>query len=214
MDRSVVVPFETLHFLGRMNVHLTHELQNVMATISETSGLLDDLVDLFSAGADMDRKRLSKLTGRIVQEIDRGHKLVSHINTLAHSVDEAESEVDLTRVVRFMAYTAPCLPNARPIELDINLEELKAVIRPYLLEHLLYAAIRYAFQGLEPDQGIGLKLSSQDNTAEILFTGLALGKEFPGFPDAFAQKALDTLQATASLDRDRGALALTLPLDR
>ncbi len=48
MNEQSCLRFDTLRFLGRMNSHLTHDLKNVLATMSETAGLLEDLcrVDL------------------------------------------------------------------------------------------------------------------------------------------------------------------------
>jgi signal transduction histidine kinase len=207
------VPFETLHTFGRLNVHLTHELQNVMATISETSGLLEDLSAFKSSGGGVDPARLEKLLGRIVEEAERGQKLVSRINSLAHSTDEPMIRLDLGRVVRFMAELSSCFPKARTVHLDICDECIAVDAAPYYLQQLLYGCLRAAFRGLEPNQGTTLTLRVEGDTCTMRMFGLARdtrADEEESFPDKATALAAELLDATLALDRGAGTLEMRL----
>ncbi|MBU1610420.1 MAG: hypothetical protein KKC99_01110, partial [Proteobacteria bacterium] len=54
-----------LAFFGRMNAHISHELKNIFATISETSGLLVDLMSIHGMDKGPQGERLVQICGRI-----------------------------------------------------------------------------------------------------------------------------------------------------
>ncbi|MUM76031.1 hypothetical protein GKC30_00095 [Pseudodesulfovibrio sp. F-1] len=213
MNATLRIPFETLHTFGQMNVHLTHELQNVMATISETSGLLEDLAAFRTSGGGVDPARLEKLLRRIGEEAGRGQRLVSRINSLAHSTDAPAIRLDLGRVVRFMAEVSSCFPKSRTIRLDICDRCVALDAAPYTVQQLLYGCLQAAFRGLAPDQEVALSLRMEGNICVLRLSGLAKlaaadqEEPFPDRPTALAAEALD---ATLGLDRDAGILTLHL----
>lgn len=215
MGDKTTIPYETLNFFGQMNVHLTHELQNVMATISETSGLLNDLAEFAASGGKVDEARTSRLMARIVDEAERGHKLVSRINSLAHSADEPAIRLDLARVIRFMAEASGCMPKARTVELDVEDEVMEIKAGSYYVEQLLYGCLRAAFRGLKPEERIKLSAGRHNGDCRVVFSGLAADPGEEGeeaFPCSMTASAAGILGAEVSLDRGAGRLAVRLPL--
>lgn len=213
MSATLQIPFETLHTFGRLNVHLTHELQNVMATISETSGLLEDLSAFKASGGGVDPARLEKLLRRIGEEAERGQRLVSRINSLAHSTDAPVIRLDLGRVVRFMAELSSCFPKARTVGLEICDGCVAVDAAPYTVQQLLYGCLRTAFRGLEPDQGVALSLRVEGDTCVIHLSGLAKSTQADRdepFPDRATTLAAEALAATLDLDRNAGTLTVRL----
>ena len=216
MPDAPSIPYQTLYTFGRLNVHLTHELQNVMATISETSGLLEDLAAFRASGGQVDDERLARLLGRVVTEAQRGQQLVGRINSLAHSTDEPSIELDLARVVRFMAEVSTCFPKARRITLDLCEEPVTLEAAPYYVEQLLYGAITAAFAGLDPDSDVGLAMRREAGACLLRFTGLAAdaGGDAGPFPDEATALAARALSAELELDRTAGNLGIRVPLTR
>ncbi len=207
------VPFETLHTFGRLNVHLTHELQNVMATICETSGLLEDLGAFQSTGGGVDPARMAKLLRRIVEEAERGQKLVGRINSLAHSTDEPVIRLDLGRIVRFMVDLSSCFPKARTVYLDLCDECVAVDAAPFYVQQLLYGYLRAAFRGLDPNQGTTLTMRVEGGACVLRMFGLAkdpqADQEEP-FPDKTTALAAELLGAHLELNRGAGTLELRL----
>jgi len=213
MSAALRIPFETLHTFGRLNVHLTHELQNVMATISETSGLLEDLAAFKASGGGVDPARLEKLLRRIGEEAGRGQRLVSRINSLAHSTDAPFIRLDLGRVVRFMAEVSGCFPKARTVHLDICDQCVAVEAAPYTVQQLLYGCLQAAFRGLEPDQGVALSLRVEGDYCVMRMDGLAknpLADQEEPFPDRATALAAESLAAVLDLDRNGGSLTVRL----
>ncbi len=213
MDHSLSIPFETLRTFGQMNVHLTHELQNVMATIAETSGLLEDLAAFSSSSQQVDPARLDKLLQRVVKEAERGQKLVGRINSLAHSLDEPVIRLDLVRLARFMAEVSACFPKARALDMDLPEEPAVMECAPYYVEQMLYGCLRAAFSGLDPEQRLELSLSPAGQGCLMRISGLAADPEADDgerFPDPATALAAKALGAEILLDRPAGSLEIRL----
>ena len=78
---------EELAFFGTITAGLSHELKNVIATINEYNGLLDDLAQA-AARRPLDPERLRQICGKITKQIERGESLILGLNRFAHSMDE------------------------------------------------------------------------------------------------------------------------------
>jgi signal transduction histidine kinase len=91
--------------LGRALAAQSHELKNVLATVGEAAGLMEDLLALQRSrqpeGAmpeDM-AARIDKALGSITAQVERGHRLTTDLNTVAHLPDrrleKPQPELDL-----------------------------------------------------------------------------------------------------------------------
>ena len=54
-----------LKFFGRMNRHISHEIKNALATVSETAGLLEDVTEMARENNSPEFERTEKLCQRI-----------------------------------------------------------------------------------------------------------------------------------------------------
>jgi hypothetical protein len=109
---------EGLAFFGRVSAVISHDLKNVMATISETAGLLGDLVDLAGEGRALDPNELKSCSETIIDEIQRGYVTIGLLNAFAHSADQPLKEVDLAEMVTLAVNLSQCLSYARRVERD------------------------------------------------------------------------------------------------
>ena len=64
-------------FMGRMTASATHELQNILATIRESSGLMDDLLAMSSEGF-AHAERFKKGLTVLAEQVERGMILTEH----------------------------------------------------------------------------------------------------------------------------------------
>ena len=77
---------ETTAFLGRTTAGVTHELQNVLAIIKESSGLMRDLIFLSDETSDHSRDRFQRSFQTIDNQVNRGVQLLNNLNRLAHTL--------------------------------------------------------------------------------------------------------------------------------
>ncbi|MFP4476418.1 MAG: hypothetical protein ACLFOY_12735 [Desulfatibacillaceae bacterium] len=82
-----------LEFMGSVTAGMTHEINNVLAVIRESSGLLEDLVSLAGEGDIPHRDKFVRNLSGIGRQVERGVRLTNTLNRLAHSVDHPEESV-------------------------------------------------------------------------------------------------------------------------
>ena len=85
--------------VGCLAASATHELQNALAVIRESAGLMQDLVSLCGEGLPH-RDRLCTMLSLIQEQVARGGDLAWNLNRLAHAWEEdGESARELSTVL-------------------------------------------------------------------------------------------------------------------
>lgn len=158
---------DRLAFFGRMNAHISHELKNICATISETSGLLTDLMEMHGVDKAPHGERLFGLCDRIAGLVDRGNETVRNMNRFAHSIDQPVAHADLNDLLSLLTSLAAYMPYAREIRLELPEEDARLSTRPFLLLNLLYGCIAGIFPTLDMGQSMTLSLAPKGDGAAI-----------------------------------------------
>ncbi len=86
-------------FMGRMTASATHELQNILATIRESSGLMDDLLAMDSKGF-AHAERFKRGLGVLAEQVERGMILTEQLNFCAHAPEKSPAGADVNEAVR------------------------------------------------------------------------------------------------------------------
>ncbi len=203
---------EGLAFFGRVSASISHALKNVMATISETAGLLGDLVELAEEGRPLKTSELRSCSDTIVGEIQRGFDTIKHLNTFAHSVDEPIREVDLGEILGLVVNLSRCLSYARRLNQDVApAVGLRLVTRPFFLVDLLYGGLVLAYKSVGPDGEIELAVRTE-NQPRIILSGL--GEVATGsWPEERMKIVAEALDVAVALDGAAGELAFTIQGD-
>lgn len=76
-------------FMGRVTASVTHEIQNVLAVIKESAGLMEDLTLLMNQGQGLSgmEEKVASCLRSIKNQAYRGVSLTSRLNAFAHSPD-------------------------------------------------------------------------------------------------------------------------------
>jgi hypothetical protein len=198
---------EKLGYFGRSGAHLSHELKNILATISETAGLMGDLIEM--SGKDCDPAKLGSLCERITGLVSRGNATVRNLNGLAHSVDEPVREADLARLAALAAGLAGYAPFSREVALDLP-EELLLTVRPFETLHLLTDTLRAAGATIDSSRRLGLCLRAEGGGAVAVVSGI--GEENTGGENESLARALEVCAGlgTARLETGPGTWTLRL----
>jgi len=174
-QRSEFITSEGTAFIGRVTASVSHELKNVLATISETAGLLSDLLELAAHDRDLDREELLSCSGTITNQIRRGFTVVKSLNVFAHSSDHPVTSVDLNQVVQLVRELASYLSYASSVELESDdAVPIMVTTRPLLLEDLVYRVVVAAFRSAGPNGSIRLTTGIDPSGAAITVSGLSL----------------------------------------
>jgi len=89
-------------FMGRMTASATHELQNILATIRESSGLMEDLLAISSEGF-AHAERFKKGLCVLAEQVERGMILTEQLNFCAHAPEMSPAGADINEAVRALA---------------------------------------------------------------------------------------------------------------
>ncbi|MFC1816780.1 hypothetical protein ACFL0M_12795 [Thermodesulfobacteriota bacterium] len=202
---------EGLSFFGKTNRLISHELKNILAIISETLGLLDELVELSGKGMELKPERLRSMSDSIIEEVERANTVIRCMNTLAHSVDKFITEVDIGQALSLVVELSHLDSAFRKTKLRLVKSETQVIYTsPLFLEMLIYQVLNYALRGAGPEGEIRISFDCKDNDARITFSGIAsnISDEFPTKKEALFAEALS---GEVSLDVAAGELHIDLP---
>ena len=111
-------------FIGAITASATHEMRNVLAIVKESAGLIEDLVRASSrGGATLQGERILKATGRIDAQVARGAEIVTHLNRVAHSMDDTGARADLAQEAREVAFHAQRLARSKRQSVEPALQD-------------------------------------------------------------------------------------------
>ncbi len=203
---------EGLIFFGKTNRFISHEMKNILAIISETLGLLNELVALSEEGGrKLEPGKLKSLSEGIIEEVERANTLVRDMNRFAHSVDEFICEVDITQCMALILQISRL--NAKIRDVPIELTETRSHrinSSPFFVNNLLYHATYFALSHAASDKtGIRVSLSDTAEGVAIRFSGISPNTT-QRFPDGKTRTVMNAISADAALDTAKGELCLSV----
>jgi hypothetical protein len=210
--QSDFIAAEAVGFQGRITASVSHEINNVLATISETAGLSADLMELGRTGRTLDVAALRGCADAVVDEVKRGFRVVKNLNVFAHSADRPVADVDLGDLVALMVDLAGYLSYASEVILQSREGPgPRVTTRPLLLEDLVYRAVIHGFGVAGPDGSIAITTDATADGGRIVISGFA-GVGIEGFLGDDVQRILHELNARIETDQARDEMHILLPL--
>ena len=93
--------------IGKVTAGLTHEMKNVLATIKEAGGLMEDILASGGAGDQgtvPHRDKFDRALAAIRTHLARGVEISDRLNRFAHTMDEEEATVEPGEVCELAAF--------------------------------------------------------------------------------------------------------------
>ena len=158
---------------GAITASLSHEINNVLATINELSGLLGDFFHAANQGAPLNVERLEKTTQRIAGQVQRGRELVKRLNAFAHTTDEGQGAVVLNETVEAMTTLCRRFGQLRQVELETGLPKASPRIEgnAFDLQHLVFRCLQILLDASRPGDVVRIDVEPQDDGARLVFVG-------------------------------------------
>ena len=200
-----------LSFFGKTNRLISHELKNVLAIISETLGLIDELMELSETGMGLEPGKLRSLSESVIEEVERANGIIRNMNAFAHSVDDFVTEVDIGQAVKVVIELCQLESAAKRTNLRLaDSERCVLFTSPFFLQTLIHHALVYALRGVGPENEIRISFDSKDHGVRIAFSGIACNVigEFPTKKEHLLARILC---AEVSLNPAAGELHIALP---
>lgn len=130
-------------FFGKITAGITHEMKNVLAVIQESSGLMEDILDITENGTFPHKDKFIKSLDRIRGQIQRGIDITSRLNRFAHSPDHCPASLDLNEITQQMVLLASRFARLKNVVLESSPSDPPLVIKsdPVSLEMALFESI-------------------------------------------------------------------------
>jgi len=211
-DTINFINIEALKFSGKVNASISHELKNVLAIISETSGFLSDLTDLAKQGKDLKISLLEGCSESIAEDIQRGFATIKQMNQFAHSVDVPIKEVDLLETLELTVNLSGFLSFASRVQIKNHDDEIRSVLTcPFLLQNLIYQILLFTYESIGPDGDILIEFNSKKNDGTHLLLSSPAKLILDGFPTAKIKKTADILGVEFSMNASPVELSIWVP---
>ncbi|MEJ2724285.1 MAG: hypothetical protein P8175_06490 [Deltaproteobacteria bacterium] len=200
-----------LSFFGITNRLISHELKNILAIISETLGLMEELVELSERGMELKPGKLRSLSESVIEEVGRANTIIRNMNAFAHSVDEFIREVDVIQILELMIALCRLDASLKNTKLHIAGDKpLTIRTSPLFLENLVYHIIHDSLRDAASDKEIQVSCSSADNGARITFSRIDSDK-MGKFPTEKENLLAEALSAKLFFDVSGEQIHVVLP---
>lgn len=204
-----------LLFFSKTNRLISHDLKNILAIISETSGLMNELLEMRESGADLPPGKIRALSNSIIKEVARANDLTRCMNSFAHTVDILLAETDVVQTVTLAIAISRLDADLQPIRFPITANKPCPVYTsPLFLQNLVYNTLKQSLgnsdAGAPPETKIPIILDDDGRSIHIVFSGLAAFNQ-PGRPTAEQAFLAKTLSATITVDAADNDVRIVLP---
>jgi len=192
-------------FIGKITAGATHEFVNVLATIRETSGLMEDLLALNREVSFAHKEKFKKILNTIQKHVDRGMVISEKLNAFAHSMDEPKSRVVINELLDQLVFLMQRFSRLSNVQLTrdrANQIESSPVILsdPFKLQLSIASCIEYCLANTSPGGVITLQTRYAGKGIAIrcvVEKGLCPRERTDDFSDEFngLQETFDDLDA-------------------
>jgi signal transduction histidine kinase len=161
--------FHSLAFSGKITASVTHELKNVLGTIDQVNGLIEDLIEFGASDPDALPSKLENISERIIKQVERGSQLIDRLNAFAHMSDYGVGSTDIRSLVENITALSQRLAGLRKVELKVALpdDDVAIITSPFLFAQLYFAVVFAAIGVAKPESIVDIVLAEKADGAEV-----------------------------------------------
>jgi C4-dicarboxylate-specific signal transduction histidine kinase len=156
-----------IKFIGKITAGVTHEVNNVLASIKEISGLMTDILSITDEESFSRKEKFQISLQKIQNQVQRGIKLTCQLNKFSHLSDTNKSDVDLNEIIEHLIFLTERFARIKNITLQNrpSTQSITITSDPFLLQMSLFNCISYL-------------LNNMANGGEIILTPEKSGNEY------------------------------------
>jgi C4-dicarboxylate-specific signal transduction histidine kinase len=158
-----------LAFSGKITASVTHELNNVLGTIDQVNGLIEDMVEVGGSGQNAQSEKLRNVSDKIVRQIERGSRLIEKLNKFAHMSDSWHGDCDLKEMVTNITALSERLGRMHKIELATSFqdEDMTITTNPFFMAQLYFTIVFASIDIATEGTTIDVRCDRTENAARI-----------------------------------------------
>ena len=160
-----------LAFYGAITASATHELNNVLATVDQVIGLVEDLALSQTIQEPGVSEKLLSVVERVMKQSSRGTALIRQLNTFAHLGDSAATECNLGSLLDTIAALTERIAGMRKVQLSTAGLDHQVVVtcNALALAQVVFLCIKRALAVTAREESIAIGLTPDDQGGRISF---------------------------------------------
>ena len=153
------------HFMAKNLASSTHELQNILAIIKESSCLVEDVLHINGKPRLKHGDKLYHSLEVIGEQVERAKGLLRSLNSFAHAVSDGAQTCDLVETGKQTAQLVERFVRLKEHTLQVVVENSSAHIAcpPYGVIEALHSLVTQAITACTPKAPVLLRLGAQQN---------------------------------------------------
>ena len=158
-----------LAFFGRISSSVSHEINNVLTSITEVAGLLEDLAAAASQGRALDPAKISKNIDTISRQTARGVSIIKTFNKFAHSTDEPVMSFDAGAMTENLCSLSRRLADIKNLKLEFVQPSSQIMMSssPFSFQQAVFACISGALAGGERGGAISVSIEKDEPMVKV-----------------------------------------------
>ena len=190
-------------FMGKITAGITHEMNNVLATIKESGGLMEDIIALSREQQLAHQDKFNRSLAAIKAQVQRGVELSTRLNKFSHSMDDPRAAVEPSHLVDLAVFLNQRFARQKQAVLiaEAPPEARNIKTNPFLVLMVLTYCVEACLAEARPESKIFLKpgKSGNDQNIKVLLEqpgGGSVGAALPELSDL--EEAVAALSAGLS----------------
>jgi len=170
-----------VEFIGKITSGVTHELNNVLASIREISGLMTDILSMTDEKSFPRKEKFQTSLDKVQNQIQRGVKLTSQLNKFSHLPDSNKTEIDLNDSIKHLIFLTERFARIKNVSLiqQTSNKSVTLISDPLKLQMALFNCIAYLLNRISNGGEINLSQEKKGNDffVSISYKGEIVNRE-------------------------------------
>ena len=160
---------DEVEFIGKITAGVTHEVNNVLASIREISGLLTDILSITDEKSFPRKEKFHTSLEKIQNQVQRGVKLTSQLNKFSHLSDCNKTEIDLKDSIDHLIFLTERFARIKNVSLihQLSNQTVTLISDPLKLQMALFICIAYLLNHLSNGGEISFSQEKKGNECLI-----------------------------------------------
>ena len=211
---------DEVEFIGKITAGVTHEINNVLASIREISGLMTDILSMTDEKSFPRKEKFHTSLDKVQNQVQRGVKLTSQLNKFSHLSDSNKTEIDLNDSIQHMIFLTERFARIKNVSLihQSSDKSVTLISDPLKLQMALFNCIAYLLNRISDGGEINL---SQEKKGNEIFISISYKGENVNTEKFFKDSSsveelvslhsiLDNLKGTYEFDELNNAIILKI----
>ena len=148
-----------LLFMGMITGSITHDLNNVLATIEMNSALIQDIYSMSQGTLFEQNEKIPRAFNIIDSQVNRGVELTNRLNSFSHIADKVETKVDLNEMVQQIVLLSERFARLKQVDLKVVAydEPLLLIQQPFRIQMILFFCLELILENLQSESVVVIR---------------------------------------------------------